>query len=116
MVDLIISPWVVYIVTVLAKINFAAYIVLMVSLFALAIMGLFLFLDIPYNSENFTTLKKAFKYTVLTSIISLVLAIFVPEQNALIAIIGASYVTPDNIQAVQGNIVDFVHQIAEAIK
>ena len=26
------------------------------------------------------------------------------------------YVTPDNIQAVQGNIVDFVGQIAEAVK
>jgi hypothetical protein len=59
------------------------------------------------------------KYAKILAIVAAVCAlvlIIVPDKDTLIAMLAATYITPDNIQMVQGNIMDFVKQIMEAAK
>lgn len=39
----------------------------------------------------------------------------IPDRNTCLTMLVLYYVTPNNIMAVQGNIVDFVEKLAEAI-
>lgn len=56
------------------------------------------------------------KWTGIAFILCLLLAIFLPTEKAVWMMIGASYATPDNIQAFQNNLIDFAKQISQAIK
>lgn len=40
----------------------------------------------------------------------------IPDKETCLAMLAVYYITPDNIQTVQGNIVDFVEQLANAVK
>ena len=40
----------------------------------------------------------------------------IPNKETMITMIAASYITPDNIQMTQGNIVEFIKQISEAVQ
>ena len=42
--------------------------------------------------------------------------VFVPNQKVLVTMLACALITPDNIQTVQGNIVDFIGQIVDAVK
>ena len=42
--------------------------------------------------------------------------ILLPDKDVLMTMLALQYITPDNVQAVQGNIIDFVGQIAQAVK
>lgn len=59
------------------------------------------------------------KYAKISAIVAVtcaVVLIIVSSKDTLIAMLAATYITPDNIQAVQGNIIDFVKQIVKATK
>lgn len=58
---------------------------------------------------------KWFKLSFIIFCVSCLLFLFFPDRETLLTMLTASYVTPDNIQAVQGNIVDFVSQIVNAV-
>ena len=46
----------------------------------------------------------------------MLVAVLIPNEKTVWMMIGASYMTPDNITAVQDNLVNFAEQIAKAIK
>ena len=103
----IISPWVVYIIGVADKIQ--------PFLFLTWFLGicLSLFLAICcFNDEDYI---KWLKYCIIFDIAVWLLFIFTPDRTTCIAMLATFFVTPDNIQLVQGNVVDFVWQLTEAI-
>lgn len=56
------------------------------------------------------------KKVLIVAIISLVIAIVIPSKRDLLTMLALSYITPENVQLIQGNIVDFVKNITQAVK
>lgn len=108
----IISPWLVYGISVLAKFQMAIHFLLCLSIVGLCIM-VPAFLDGDDVSDDVKrTRTKVLKAVLIFGTIEILL----PDKDTLMTMLALQYVTPDNVQAVQGNIVDFVGQIAEAVK
>lgn len=103
----IVSPWIIYGVAVLTKLGVAIRALEVLSFVALAF-------TIPIMD-----LKEAGKWRKRFAISAFVfgfLDIFMPDKDTMLTMLALQYVTPDNIQAVQSNIVDFVGQITQAVK
>mgnify|MGYP006934593477 CR=1 FL=1 len=66
--------------------------------------------------EDVASYVKYAKFTGIAFILCVILAILIPQEKIVWMMIGASQLTPDNITAVQGNLVDFATQLAHAIK
>lgn len=60
--------------------------------------------------------KKINKILLKIAAISAIVLIIVPDKDTLIAMMATSYITPDNIQAAQGNVVEFIRQIIEVVQ
>jgi hypothetical protein len=106
----IISPWIIYAVNFAAKISVIATIAAFIIGTAMTLACFLFFLEDSKSAGSF--LKKAWiPFAACVAII-----IFIPDKETLMTMIAVQYVTPDNISAVQGNIVDFVGQIAQAVK
>lgn len=103
----IISPWIIYGVTVLTKLGFAIHALAVLSFVAL------LFTFPVMDIEGAEKWRKRFAIGVL---VFGFLDILMPDKDTMLTMLALQYVTPDNIQAVQGNVIDFVSQIAQAVK
>lgn len=106
----IISPWVIYALHVFDKVYIACQISLMISLIfgLLTVIGAYI--------EDDEDIKKINKILLKIAAISAIVLIIVPDKDTLIAMMATSYITPDNIQAIQGNVVEFIRQIIEAVQ
>ena len=105
----IISPWVIYVIHVLSSLHDTA----MVFLTSSCILAIIMFL--PAIIEEAEEPQKYLKMAVIIAAVSGGVIIIIPDKDSMIAMIAVSYITPDNIQLVQGSIVDFVKQISEAV-
>lgn len=109
----IISPWLIYVVSLVNSL-----IVISCLLCLLSLVGIFLgsmAYDPDASEEDRKISNRILKYSVLGVIVFGGLSIFIPSKETILAMLAASYATPDNIHAVQGNIVDFVSQIVNAV-
>lgn len=103
----IISPWIIYGVSVLTKLGVAIHVLLFLSIAALL-------LTLPaMETKGIEKLQKRF---VISIFVFGFLDILMPDKDTLLTMLALQYVTPDNIQSVQSNVVDFVSQIAQAVK
>ena len=105
----IISPWVIYVIHVLSSLHDTAMVFLTIS----CILAIIMFL--PAIIEEAEEPQKYLKMAVIIAAVSGGVIIIIPDKDSMIAMIAVSYITPDNIQLVQGSIVDFVKQISEAV-
>ncbi|MBR1696445.1 MAG: hypothetical protein IJ709_13860 [Selenomonas sp.] len=108
----IISPWLVYGISVLAKFQMAIHFCLSLSIVGLCIMAPAFLNGDDVSDDGRRMRTKALKAVLIFGAIEILL----PDKDTLMTMLALQYVTPDNVQAVQGNIVDFVGQIAEAVK
>jgi len=109
----IISPWIVYAISVMYKLNVASFVVAVLAF----VVSFLVYMD---NATSFNEKEKenAFataKKPLVVAIISCLLAIVIPDKETMLTMLAVNFVTPDNIQLVQGNITDFVGQIARAV-
>lgn len=110
----IISPWVFYLIGVVDRLSNG----LVAFMTACAIA--FLFEGMKYmefdatEKEQEKYVKTATMAGVLFLVAGIVL-IFLPNETVMYKMLIANYVTPDNIGAVQNNVVDFVGNIAEQL-
>lgn len=72
-------------------------------------------LEIKKKVDMMKVKVKWFKLSFITFCISSLFFLFLPTKEAMLTMLAANYATPDNIHAVQGNIVDFVSQIVNAV-
>lgn len=112
----IISPWLVYLVSVLTTISHVASIAIMAG--STIIVLCIIVMSLTFNEDEYIWNKtiKIMKITGIVMVVSVVIVTLIPSRNDMLAMFALSYITPDNIQLVQGNIVDFVKQIAQAVK
>ena len=109
----IISPWLIYSLAIVGGLWKVCLFVSTCFVFGIvAFCGLLMDAD---SVEDAAHCRCWLKRSIVGAIIFALLAFFLPTKETYVAMIVASYVTPDNIQAVQGNIVDFVSQIVNAV-
>lgn len=111
----IINPMLIYLVSLCSTIK-AASVFLCASTIVVALF-IFLFgfiLDEIDKDKDWCI--SIIKYCVVVFFISLFFAIIVPGRETALAMLATYYVTPDNIQAVQGNIIEFIKQLVSAVK
>ena len=106
----IISPWIIYALHIYDKIYFACS-TLMIWSFVIAPL-----LALAGAVEEDKYMMKYAKLFAIVAVVCAIVLIIVPSKDTLITMLAASYITPDNIAAVQGSVVDFVKQIIKATK
>ena len=106
----IISPWIIYAVQLLGNLHEVCMILFVLSIIAIVV----LVLPVVFADED--SPKKYLKTAVIIAAVCGGMVCIIPNKETMITMIAVSYITPDNIQMVQGNIVDFVKQIMEAAK
>ena len=110
----LINPWAFYVVDLLTGIKAAVWVVMA------GCVGFFTYYMCEYEMYNVTETKKT-KCVKVCTWAAIMFGLFglaqivIPDKTTCYQMLAASYVTADNIQAVQNNVVDFVRQIADGL-
>ena len=110
--DFVIDPRIIYGLYVFTVLRNTAIGMMGVSLIIIMVAGIFS-LD-EYNEYEVNT-KKWIKRGLIGLGLGFIIILFIPDKDTCLTMLALYYVTPDNIMAVQGNIVDFVEKLAGAI-
>lgn len=113
----IVSPWIFYVVGVCETTHNILEVSLVIEV-GVGIFFTFVHVATIFDGEEvdmkaYYRRMKGWGYVLA---ITVGLTCIVPSPEILYKMLAASLITPDNIQAVQGNIVDFVGQIAEQLQ
>ena len=103
----IISPWLFYLVGIAGYVKGA----LILGAGILGFLSVIVILDCDEKSD-----RKFYIRVCIAAAVILLLAALIPDRQTAYSMLAASVITPDNIQAVQGNIVDFVANVAKSIQ
>jgi len=106
----IISPWVIYAVQLLDNLRDICMVLFVLTCFAIVLIAL----PVVFGDEDLP--KKFLKTAVIIAAICGGMVCVIPNKEAMITMIAASYITPDNIQMTQGNVLEFIKQISEAVQ
>ena len=101
----IISPWVVYLFSVLTKLNTVAFIVAMFSV-------VIIFWAWIFGEKT----KINIKNVIIVLITSTVLTIIIPDRQTMLSMLTLSFITPDNIGLAEDHIIDLITKIMDAVK
>lgn len=112
----IISPWLVYLVSFLANVSCVAVIALIVASTVIGLGLIVMAATFDDDEDVYNKTMKIMKIAGLVVVVSGVIVTLIPSKNDMLTMFTLSYITPDNVQLIQGNIVDFVKQIAQAVK
>ena len=107
----IISPWVIYAVHIMESVRVVA--IIMAVGYTMILPLVWMFEDMNGGNEKFVTFMLRQKWYL---IVSLVLLVVIPTKEDILSMIALYYITPDNVQAVQGNVLEFIRQISEAVQ
>lgn len=109
----IISPWLIYSLSIVGNLwRLCAFVS------AISLVGAFVIrieISDTYDESSLKKYTRWLKISIALGIIFGLLAFFLPTKETYMAMIAASYATPDNIQAVQGNIIDLIAKLTEAV-
>lgn len=103
----IISPWWFYLIGIAGYVKGA----LILGAGILGFLSVIVILDCYEKSD-----KNFYIRVCIAAAVILLLAALIPDRQTAYSMLAASVITPDNIQAVQGNIVDFVASVAKSIQ
>lgn len=117
----VISPWMLYWVSVLCNINYVLNIIIWLSMMSIILVGAVHFVDYMNhrNGDEEAILPNWFKYLktcLVIACVSSLLCIFIPDKQTMISMIAVSYITPDNISVTTDYVVELVQRISEAVK
>ena len=106
----IISPWVIYLFSVLSKLNIVTSAVALfsgASIFFMAINKIIYGddMEIPFN----------YKIVVIISVIATMLVILIPDEKTMLSMLTLSFITPDNVVIAENHIIDLITKIIDAV-
>ena len=111
----IISPWVIYWINVLGNLNNLVQTISFISVtLALICVPVYFCTDISEYTRD--KVIRILKITIVVFAISALCIVFIPTKNDMIGMLVLSYITPDNINLVQDNMVEFVKRIMDIIQ
>ena len=100
----IVSPWIIYLVSVLTKLNMASFIVAMFSV-------VIIFWAWIFGEKT----KINIKSVVIVLITSIVLTIIIPDRQTMLSMLTLTFITPNNIGIAEDHIIDLVTKIMDAV-
>ena len=109
--DFVVDPRIIYGLYVLTMFRDIAIGMIFVSLIII-IAGIY---SLDDYEEYEVDIKKWVKRGLISLGIGFIPVLLIPDKDTCLTMLALYYVTPDNIMAVQGNIVDFVGKLAEAV-
>ena len=109
--DFVVDPRIIYGLYVLTMFRDISIGMIFVSLIII-IAGIYSLND---YEEYEVDIKKWVKRGLISLGIGFIPVLLIPDKDTCLTMLALYYVTPDNIMAVQGNIVDFVGKLAEAV-
>lgn len=106
----IINPWVIYLFSVLTKLDIVASAVAIFSGASIIFIALTKFtfgddMEIPFNYKN----------VIIVSVIATMLTILIPDEKTMLAMLTLSFITPDNVVIAENHIIDLVTKIMDAV-
>ena len=110
--DFVVDPRIIYGLYVLTMLRNTAIGMILASLFIIIIAGIY---SLDDYEEYEVDIKKWVKRGLISLGIGFIPVLLIPDKDTCLTMLALYYVTPDNIMAVQGNIVDFVGKLAEAV-
>lgn len=111
--DFVIDPRIIYGLYVLTMLRYTAVSMMMAGLIIIIVASIFS-LD-GYEEIYEVDAKKWIRRGLIGLGLGFIIILFIPDKDTCLTMLALYYVTPDNIMTVQGNIVDFVGKLAEAI-
>ena len=105
----IISPWVIYLFSVLTKLNIVAS---AVAIFSGASMVFIAMLRFIYDDME---IKFNYKNAIIVTIIATMLVILIPDEKTMLAMLTLSFITPDNVVIAENHIIELVTKIMDAV-
>ena len=106
----IISPWVIYLFSVLTKLN---TVVFTIAIFSWATI-FFIALDkIIYGDDM--EIEFNYKYAIIVAVIATIIVILIPDEKTMLAMLTLSFITPDNVVIAENHIIDLVTKIMDAV-
>lgn len=111
--DFVVDPRIIYGLYVLTMLRYTAISMILVSLFIIIIAGIY---SLDDYEEYEVDIKKWAKRGLISLGIGFIPVLLIPDKDTCLTMLALYYVTPDNIMAVQGNIVDFVGKIGRSSK
>ena len=106
----IISPWVIYLFSVLSRLNIVVSVVALfsgASIFFMAINKIIYgdAMEIPFN----------YKIVIIISVIATMLTILIPDEKTMLSMLTLSFITPDNVVITENHIIDLITKIMDAV-
>ena len=106
----IVSPWIIYLFSVLTKLNIVASAVAIFSGASIFFMAMD---KIIYGDDMEISLN--YKYVIIVCVIATILVIIIPNEKTMLAMLTLSFITPDNIGIAENHIIDLVTRIMDAV-
>ena len=107
----IISPCIIYLFSVLTKLNTISF---TIALFSWATI-FFIALDkIIYGDDM--EIEFNFKNAIIVAVIATTIVILIPTEKTMLAMLTLSFITPDNIGVAEDHIIDLITKIMDAVK
>lgn len=107
----IINPIIIYIIGIIDKLYWIDAAILILSAISSISTGFSCAVTSKPEKED----KQLFKASAICCVVCSVILIATPTKETMYAMVVANYITPDNIQLVQGNMVDFVKNVMSAV-
>ena len=105
----IISPWIIYLFSVLTKLNIVAS---AVAIFSGASMVFIAMLRFIYDDME---IKFNYKNVTIVTIIATILVIIIPNEKTMLSMLTLSFITPDNVVIAENHIIDLITKIMDAV-
>ena len=108
----IINPLYIYLISIFSTLKIVLEFIMLFTGMAILAVGMLYFLG-EVNKKNG---KQILKTTTITFIISLLIYIFVPNENTCYKMMATSIVTPDNIETVKDETIKTIEEIANILQ
>ena len=106
----IVSPWIIYLFSILTKLNIVAFSIAVFSWVSI----FFIFLNkIIYGDD--LEIEFNYKIAVIVAVIATTIVILIPTEKTMLAMLTLSFITPDNVVIAENHIIDLVTRIMDAV-
>ena len=105
----IVSPWIIYLFSVLTKLNIVASAVAIFSGTSMVFIAMLRFI---YDDME---IKFNYKNAIIVTTIATMLVILIPDEKTMLAMLTLSFITPDNVVIAENHIIDLVTKIMDAV-
>ena len=106
----VVSPWIIYLFSILTKLNVVASIATLFSWAAILFIGLY---KIIYGDD--LEIEFNYKIAVIVAVIATTIVILIPTEKTMLAMLTLSFITPDNVVIAENPIIELVTKIMDVV-